>query len=61
MSKQTALKVCKDHLNYLVHLQQRQNDPSITKTLSSVINDQMDDDPEWQHMQYLRSLRNGNK
>lgn len=61
MSKQTALKVGKDHLNYLVHLQQRQDDPSITKTLSSVINDQMDDDPEWQHMQYLEDLRDGNK
>lgn len=58
MSKQTALKICNDHLNYLVHLQQRQDQPSITKTLSSVINDQMQDDEEWQHLEYLRSLRN---
>ncbi len=58
MSKQTALKICNDHLNYLAHLQQRQNQPSLTKTLSSVINDQMQDDEEWQHLEYLRSLRN---
>lgn len=58
MSKQTSLKICNDHLNYLVHLQQQQDHESITKTLSSVINDHIQDNDEWQHLEYLRNLRN---
>lgn len=58
MAKQTALKICKEHLNYLAHLQQRQDQKSLTKTLNSVIDDHMLDNEEWQHLEYLRSLSN---
>lgn len=58
MSKQTALKICNDHLNYLVHLQQQQDHKSLTKALSIVINDHIQDNDKWQHLEYLRNLRN---
>lgn len=58
MAKQTSLKICKEHLNYLAHLQQRQDQKSLTKTLSSVIDDHMLGDEDWQHLEYLRSLSN---
>lgn len=59
MNKQAKIKICKDHLNYLTHLQQRQDqDQTISAIAKSIIDDHMQDDEEWQHLNYLRSLRN---
>lgn len=59
MSKQPSVRICKDHLNYLTHLQQREDQKqSISAIAKSIIDDRMQDDEEWQHLEYLRSLRN---